>query len=43
MTKARIFAEHGEEGVDHAVGKTFAKDDPVDVAGIEMFGRGFDA
>ena len=43
MAKARIFAEHGEERVDHAVGKTFAEHDPVDIARIEMFGRRFDA
>ena len=43
VAKARIFGQHGEEGVDHARAKTFAEHDAVDVAYIEVSGRGFDA
>ena len=42
VAEARIFGQHGEEGIHHARAKTFAEHDAVDVAGVEMFRRGFD-
>src|SRR5579859_3140309 len=43
IAEPRIFAEHGEKGVNHAARKSFAKHDAVDVTRVEVFGRGFDA
>ena len=42
IAKAGILGQHREESIDHARAKTFAEHDAVDVAGIEMFGRGLD-
>jgi len=38
-----IFAEHGEERINHARAETFAKHDAVDIAHIEVFCGSLDA
>ena len=43
IAKPRIFGQHGQESIHHAIAKPFAEHDAVDVAGVEVLGGGFDA
>ena len=43
VAEARVLGQHREEGVGDARAETFAEDDAVDVADVEMFCAGLDA
>jgi len=43
VAKARVLGQHGEERLDDPGTQAFADDDAVDVAGVEIAGRGLDA
>ena len=43
VSEACFLREHGQECLDHTQRKAITNHNPVDIAGIEMFGRSLDA